>query len=142
MTFEEMVDEAIFNLLLQGRRSVLPKLGTCAYRGEKGAKCIVGWMIPDECYDVGMDTRSKLNHGLVGLGIESNVAVQGVLSGVLGRKLSAEEIDILVKLQMVHDSYYVGNPIDFVDHVMEGVREVLSVERCDVIAERYVGRKL
>lgn len=54
MTLQEIFDKVVAPLLKQGRKSLLTTYEVCvgcAYRGDDGAKCSVGWLIPDDKYD-------------------------------------------------------------------------------------------
>ena len=50
LTKQEIFNTVRDHLLTQGTRST-NKRGRCAYRGEDGARCAVGALIPDHLYD-------------------------------------------------------------------------------------------
>lgn len=65
MEAQEIFDTVATHLFVQGRRATSPGNDLmCAYRGEGGAKCAVGVLIPDEIYDEMMEGRTV--SGLVG----------------------------------------------------------------------------
>lgn len=88
MTEQKIFDKVATHLQKQGRRA-LDKDGVCVYRGEEGAKCAVGALIPDELYD------SK---------------VEGVTVAGIPRHDDTEEdarkLVLLSRLQRVHDNGY------------------------------------
>lgn len=131
MTFEEMVDGAVLNLLLQGVKSANVN-NSCKYRTSDGLKCVVGWMIPDECYIEDMDDPVKT---LVGIG--GNDIVQGALAGVCG-ELSRDQLRVLAQLQDVHDR---ADRLLFVDNIMWGFSSLYGEcgwgDRYAVIEEKY-----
>jgi hypothetical protein len=61
----------------------------CAYRGENGRRCAVGWLIPDELYKPFM---------------ENEVVTQPIVRDVLKQLVSDEQIKLLIDLQDAHDS--------------------------------------
>lgn len=54
MTKQEIFDKAVAGLASQGfERSVInddAHIDFCAYRGDGGRRCAIGWLIPDELY--------------------------------------------------------------------------------------------
>jgi hypothetical protein len=50
MSLQKMFDTAAVGMLRQGKQSK-SRTGKCAYRGDNGCKCAVGFLIPDELYD-------------------------------------------------------------------------------------------
>ena len=54
MNNQEVYDKVKSHLLSQGRKS-LDARGKCAYRGDNGAMCAVGVLIPDDMYNRGME---------------------------------------------------------------------------------------
>ena len=59
MTNQEAFDIAAVGMIKQGARSLVDPgpdgSNACAYRGEDGMKCGVGFLIPDELYDEDME---------------------------------------------------------------------------------------
>ena len=59
MNKQQIFDAVVNHLAAQKTQSISPRpdgKGTqCAYRGENGAKCAVGCLIPDELYDPSME---------------------------------------------------------------------------------------
>lgn len=49
-TAQQVFDQVAKHLIAQNKRSVLLKLGGCAYRGEGGTKCAAGCLIADDEY--------------------------------------------------------------------------------------------
>ena len=67
MNQQEIFDKVVTELFGQGYRSV-NSMNMCMYRGPDGAKCAVGFFIPDNEYsekmeDMTVDQLSKLLHG-------------------------------------------------------------------------------
>jgi hypothetical protein len=54
MNAQEIFDTAAIGVIRQGRPS-MGSSGSCAYRGEGGAKCAAGFLLSDEVYDPSMD---------------------------------------------------------------------------------------
>lgn len=139
MTFDDMVDDAIFNLLVQGKKSMSrDRSGSpegCVYRSREGLKCIVGWMIPDDKYTPGMDVG-----GDTGTGVADNELVLTVLREQLDDNLTADRISFLNSLQRVHDGLPSGSDLTveaFASRLIEGLRGCYTRERLDVIVTRY-----
>lgn len=63
LTRQDAFDTALAGIRQQGRPSFGPK-GFCAYRGEGGCRCAIGWLIPDDRYDPELETKLA-NHYLV-----------------------------------------------------------------------------
>ena len=69
-TLQELFDTAVAGLASQGfERSMAPGKveedypeeipeAVCMYRGEKGRRCAIGWLIPDESYDPGFEGQA------------------------------------------------------------------------------------
>jgi hypothetical protein len=55
MTAQETFDAIVAHLRRQGEKSEGDETVGCAYRGERGLKCAVGCMIPDELYTLVME---------------------------------------------------------------------------------------
>ena len=95
-TTQEIVDHVARHLLTQGKRSMRfsEKNGKaeCAYRGEGGAKCAIGCLIDDGDYVSLMEGKSIYIDDVT-------LAVQATIH----RRLSHQEIDILMCLQKIHD---------------------------------------
>lgn len=64
MTLQESFNHICRNLISATRPSVYRDFTIeetrCQYRGEDGAKCAVGWLIPDDLYDPHMEGKSVL----------------------------------------------------------------------------------
>ncbi|OYU33258.1 hypothetical protein [Novosphingobium sp. PASSN1] len=56
-TNQEIFDTCLAHLRAQGRRSVHPDLGICAYRGADNLKCAIGILIPDDKYHPGLENN-------------------------------------------------------------------------------------
>jgi hypothetical protein len=64
MDKQEAFDIVYKGVLSQGGRSMGYFIGDkkelgCMYRGEKGRKCAIGWLIPDDKYDVKFDSETE-----------------------------------------------------------------------------------
>jgi len=91
MDNQEVYDKVKAHLLSQGRKS-LNANGQCAYRGENGAMCAVGVLIPDSMYSRSMEGAAcnavELRDVLDNLGINREFAR---------------------RLQQIHDDVYLSN---------------------------------
>lgn len=91
---QEVFDYVIGHLVSQGRQSIDKKAKggwvPCAYRGENGAKCAVGALIPDEIYDDGMEGSP------VDMLIEQ-FPRECVITGII------KHANLLIDLQKLHD---------------------------------------
>ena len=90
----------IFNLVkkqlrVQGRRSVKPESGFCQYRSKDGARCGVGFLIPDEEYSPSMEGRT------------AKCLVRDTKTGLydLPKEIfNTDNISLLTAIQQAHDS--------------------------------------
>lgn len=77
MTLQETFDTVARALVKQGGPS-LNEVNRCAYRGENGARCAVGHLIPDDRYDPSMENESaghrRVAPVLRGLGVDVYLA--------------------------------------------------------------------
>lgn len=91
MTQQEIYTKVRTHLLTQMARSIDGR-GDCRYRGPRGLMCAVGPFIPDDEYDIKMETRTVTS---------SSVA------SVIKRAHNIDErgIEILARLQRIHDLY-------------------------------------
>lgn len=56
LTAQQVFDNALFGIRSQNYKISLKKeKDNCAYRGDGGSKCGIGWSIPDECYHFDFD---------------------------------------------------------------------------------------
>tara|TARA_B100000929_G_scaffold290599_1_gene284844 strand:+ start:21899 stop:22339 length:441 start_codon:yes stop_codon:yes gene_type:complete len=102
--FKKSVNEAIKNLYIQGESSeLITQSGDarCAYRGKSGNKCIVGWMIPDEKYDEKLDLSA--DSGVIDLFHKDSELDS---KDYFGFELSEKELQILFRLQGIHDQFF------------------------------------
>ena len=105
MNRQEAFNIAAEHLLAQGSQSRLDKPDNngkypCAYRGEGGAKCAIGALIPDDQYD----TR-----------FEGTIVTSLLQQGSCPAILKSEELgkDFLQDLQNVHDESALADASDF-----------------------------
>ena len=83
-------------LLAQGCKSMDEGGHNCRYRGVEGNKCAIGYLIKDEYY------KEKLEGRLV----EDSLVTEAVEKS-LGVELTEHGVDILKRVQTLHDSYLV-----------------------------------
>lgn len=88
-----LFDKAVSGLLAQGELSLAD--GTCAYRGENGLKCGIGFLIADEFYDPDIEGNTAVFNGVIEAVVKSNG---------IKEDLSADDICFLGKIQNVHDA--------------------------------------
>ena len=62
MTPQDIVDHTYTALVRQGGPSTLSD-GICAFRGNRGRKCAIGWWIPDELYSKDMEVLGLAKMG-------------------------------------------------------------------------------
>lgn len=60
MTRQEMFDAAYIGLASQGFIRSMSNQG-CAYRGDEGRRCAIGWIMPDEAYSPDLEGLSPMN---------------------------------------------------------------------------------
>lgn len=113
-TNQEAFDVAARHLLTQGRRSMNPDSSSCAYRGVDGTKCAVGALIDDADYVTEMDRSAD---GDYGFGIKC-----ATMSRLMPACLRSVDIDLLAKLQSVHDG--AANEKTFIRVVAADLRKV------------------
>jgi len=89
---QTIFNRAVRHLNKQGSRC-LNDNGACAYRGNEGAMCAVGALIPDSLYEETMDES----------GGKTVTTVMKEYPAVV-RYLGADNIDLLRHLQSIHDS--------------------------------------
>lgn len=92
MTRQQIFDTVVAHLRQQGRRS--ERNGACAYRGEDGAMCAVGCLIPDKLYDPAMEGAE------IYFSPKSHIVDQVLMSAGLYRFKP-----FLAALQRVHDNF-------------------------------------
>ena len=96
---QEIFDYVTPLLFKQGERSMLEGGTTCAYRGEDGMRCAVGFLIPDELYFDGLEGKSAMD-----------VDITKLLNNVI---LTDDHLCLfLTDLQDVHDGWASGEKAD------------------------------
>ena len=99
---QEIFDYVTPLLFAQGERSMLEGGTTCAYRGEHGMRCAVGFLIPDELYSDGLEGKSAMD-----------VDMTKRLNNVI---LTDDDLGLfLTDLQDVHDGWTSGEKADLFD---------------------------
>ena len=96
---QEIFDYVTPLLFAQGERSMLEGGTTCAYRGEHGMRCVIGFIIPDDLYTPAL---------------EGNGALGEEITNVLSTVLTTDD-DLCVflsDLQDVHDGWTSGEKAD------------------------------
>ena len=96
MTEQETFDIVVTNLRNQGCQSLDDEFN-CAYRGENGLKCAVGWLIPDDVYSEDMEGFS------LSWDINDEVNDNEIVAHVLEKQ--GHNISLASSLQKVHDNY-------------------------------------
>ncbi len=89
MTNQETFDRVAAHLLNQGERSYVGE--ACAYRGKNGLKCAVGCLIPDDRYTANIE------------GVPVCIMLAKELETLLGFPVSITQVNLLQKLQEIHD---------------------------------------
>lgn len=101
-------DTVVPKLLAQGGRSMGTRIGSmrCAYRGEKGRKCAVGHIIPDELYDRELEGCSA-----------QKADVLAVLDPAYGSfsRLHDDHLFLAGMQRSMHDNLYNWTPEAFIE---------------------------
>lgn len=113
-----LMGEAIKQVVAQGCQSICEEGDYCAYRGDNGLKCAVGFLIKDEYYY--LDLENKL---------PTDDAVKEVLEKSVGFELTYDELYILERLQSCHDNAS-SDPKKFVESFYQEI--VLKVHLGDI----------
>jgi len=112
-TRQEIFDKLVCDMVVQGRPSFLVDAGGanhCAYRGEYGAKCAIGMLIPSEMYTINMEKMS------VDMLVEMFPEVESIPAfNILG-------MELLVDIQNSHDYRLEEDFKYFVDHFLLAMR--------------------
>jgi len=107
-TLQEVFDDAYRGLFAQGFEQSTTNSGDCAYRGDKGLRCAIGYCIPDEEYDPSIEGFAP--DVFVSERCESSVAKK-----VFGTLFAGMATDQLVDLQRTHD--FAKNPAHMADRL-------------------------
>lgn len=99
LTNQEAFDRALFGLRKQGRPSRM-KAGSCAYRGDEGRKCGVGFCIDDDKLARLMDDPSGDGDTSIGW------LLQGEEFRELNLILGNVSLELLTRIQIAHDDYF------------------------------------
>lgn len=95
-TMQQVFDRVALHLLQQGRKSLMEADRTtsvrCAYRGEGGLKCAVGFLISDEAYNEELESCPVHDAGVCFALNRSGVSTTHGMVEMLGR------------LQSIHDN--------------------------------------
>jgi len=97
LTMQEIFDTVVQHLLTQNEKSVDTFRGTCLYRTPDGKKCAVGALIPDDEYNVSMESTGDV-HSLVYN--HSDLCPKSLLA----YRTNESFMDLLLTLQRVHDN--------------------------------------
>lgn len=110
MTKQEIFNKVYAHLVKQGRRSMyyLPSKGEegCAYRGQDGAMCAVGCLIPDEFY------TPEIENEIVSSWIVSEVLAKAGVTN--GHGYDRDKFNLLCELQNAHDTCQFSNREEFI----------------------------
>jgi hypothetical protein len=88
---QQVYDFVRDKLIAQERGSVNINYRGCAYRGVDGAKCAVGWLIPDRQYNKDMEGDVDNLFNYYNIDTHSN-------------KSTVDKYEFLTRLQSVHDA--------------------------------------
>lgn len=87
---QEVFDYVVGSLFKQGEQS-MDSSGSCRYRGENGCMCAIGWLIPDDDYQGGLEGKCVTGHH--------------PLVAILKNLGHTPHMEMLFQLQSVHDNY-------------------------------------
>lgn len=96
----EIVDRVTKHLLTQMERAEAPGESRCVYVAPDGKRCAIGAIMSDEALDY------LTKHGCLRAGLWSSAKVRKALvtSGILDSASDLEDLDLLVRLQRIHDN--------------------------------------
>jgi len=94
LTNQQIFDLVKKHLLEQNKRSQ-KESGLCAYRGQRGRKCPVGYLIPDQYYKKAFDEE-------IGMGVDELFKHYPRVMEKSG--LPEEALELLTALQDMHDT--------------------------------------
>lgn len=107
MTQQEIYNKVKAHLLKQGRRSQFAaeegKSGECAYRGPDGTMCAVGCLIPDEHFDVRLNSEWVGSHYAGHMLENAGVLTMGEYADYSEDAEGGPTLRLLIALQEVHD---------------------------------------
>ena len=99
MELQEIFDKVSNHLLTQNRKSITAihgKSEDCAYRGNNGASCAIGCLIPDAAYHPDMEGKNINDDKVWG-------AIYPVIGSSIGRNRGCKKLNLLSDLQVIHD---------------------------------------
>ena len=120
LTDQEIFDKVLVHLREQGKRATLEKAG-CAYRGDKGAMCAIGCLIPDHLYDPRIENRT-----IDSINIESGLDVFHDILFRAGLHGDAKRYLLLSHLQHAHD-FALGHSLDVWELEMQRIADQYSL---------------
>lgn len=104
--WQEWFDESFLKLFVQGKPSVrFSSLGDahiCAYRGNNGCRCGIGWLIPDPNYDPcieGFGVTDEIRY-------DGDIKIASLIPGFSGIADNVDTLGFLGNLQACHDRAY------------------------------------
>lgn len=100
MTHQDTFNKVAAHLLKQLATSLAPDGTSCAYRGDKGRKCAIGCLIPDDLYTSAIE----------GLVLNELYSEFDPILQALGYTIA--DIPFLVELQQIHDMHSVASWAD------------------------------
>lgn len=100
MTNQEILNLVYPAIVKQGGMSVGSD-GFCAYRGENGMRCAVGWLIDDENY----------RHALESQTVDGSIVVRKAL----GNSVGEVDIEFCSALQDAHDAFLIAQTLGKLD---------------------------
>lgn len=121
MTSFEMVCAALAHLETMSGQCVVAH--QCSYRGENGAKCLIGALIPDELYDKCFEDKDaghiayEYLTGLIPSDMNRESSDHRAIPGIGFKK---QGIEFLNTLQSCHDS--ADKPESFHEDVLDAIR--------------------
>lgn len=93
LTLDRALADSMFALYVQGRASLCLSGGdpliTCAYRGQRGTACAIGWLIPNRLYSPVLEGQQVWSKQMI---------------GIMREVIDDPDLEFLDALQWAHDS--------------------------------------
>jgi hypothetical protein len=115
---QEAFDLVLQHLWNQNHTSRKPFGGMCAYRGQHGAKCAIGCLIPDDIYHSGMEGDNSTTL----LDLHPEVAALPALQALCMEDKGGQPLH--VALQSLHDQYILSWPPSFRHYLRAGATRI------------------
>lgn len=93
MNKQEIINTVYSHLKTQGEPAH-DTYGMCSYRTASGLKCAIGCLIPNDLYNISIETKRVSS-------LYKNGFLQRIFPGI-----TEEDVEFLDKLQIIHDNFF------------------------------------